>query len=162
MTDSTQTNQFLNFLDNNKIRPKKQWVEFYAMVKLCYRIIRNFLKILSLTNENVKYLFDRYNDFLIGRNIPKVLDKHSKIAKNKIVLEDLQSTSWQYLVHYIIIATERKKYLKTTTKKEAEIVKDLKEIYKILMRVQNSTYSNFTEQFKSYLESLPIDEIDQF
>ena len=105
------------------------------MVKLCYHIIRNFLKILSLTNENVKYLFDRYNDFLIGRNIPKVLDKHSKIAKNKIVLEDLQSTSWQYLVHYIIIATERKKYLKTTTKKEAEIVKDLKEIYKILMRV---------------------------
>ena len=78
-----------------------------------------------LTNKNVKHLFDRYNSLLISRNIPSVFVRPSKITENKIVLEELKNTSWQYFVDSVIIATERKKDLKATKEKETEIVKDL-------------------------------------
>lgn len=59
----------------------------------------------------------------MSRNIPSLLVRHSKVTENKIVLKELQNTSGQYFVDSVIIATERKKYLKTATKKKAEIVK---------------------------------------
>ena len=85
---------------------------------------------------------------MISRNIPSVFVRPSKITENKIVLEELQNTSWQYFVDSVIIATERKRDLKATKKKETEIVKDLENNYKILRRLYNSTYSNITGQFK--------------
>ena len=88
------------------------------------------------TSKNVKYLFYRYNDIFMSRSLPTVLVRHSKITENKVVLEELQNTSWQYLVDSVIIATKSKKYLKTTTKREAETVKDMKKMQNITESLQ--------------------------
>lgn len=87
-------------------------------------------------SKNVKYLFYRYNDIFMSRSLPTVLVRHSKITENKVVLEELQNTSWQYLVDSVIIATKSKKYLKTTTKREAETMKDTKKMQNITESLQ--------------------------
>ena len=55
-----------------------------------------------LTNKNVKYLFYRYNDFLLSKNLPTISIRHSKIFENYNAVEEIQSRSWQYLIKSLI------------------------------------------------------------
>ena len=61
------------------------------------------------TNKNVKYLFYRFNNYLLFRSQPTVPVKHSKISENKIVLEEVQNRDCQYLVESVIRLAENNK-----------------------------------------------------
>ena len=47
-------------------------------------------------NKNVKYLFYRFNNYLLFRSLPTVPVRHSKIAENKFVLKEVQNRDWLY------------------------------------------------------------------
>ena len=120
-------------------------MEFEAMVELFQCILMSFLTKstlnlqIDLSFSQAKMLNIYFIDimiFFISRSLPSVLVRHSKITENKLVLEELQNTSWQYLVDSVIIATKSKKYLKTTTKREAETMKDTKKMQNITESLQ--------------------------
>ena len=45
----------------------------------------------TLTNKNFKYLFLRYNKFLISRDLPTAFIRHGRIASDMTVLEEVQN-----------------------------------------------------------------------
>ena len=49
------------------------------------------------TNKNVKYVFNKFNDYLLfnGLNISSVRD--SKTGENEIIMKEVQNRDWQYL-----------------------------------------------------------------
>ena len=57
----------------------------------------------TLTNKNIKYLFYRYNNFLLPRGLFFCLEGlsdivHTKLSADEIVMERLQNRDWQYLI----------------------------------------------------------------
>ena len=113
------------------------------------------------TNKNVKYLFYKFNDYLLFRNLPTVPVRHSKIAENKIILKKVQNSDWKYLVVSVIKLVENdRSHLKPPLPKNEE-KKSMKHNYKVARRVYGSIYTNIAEQFKIYVNSLLPDEIDE-
>ena len=45
----------------------------------------------TLTKKNIKYLFYRYNGFLLSRGLTVGEIRHTKLSADKIVLEELQN-----------------------------------------------------------------------
>ena len=52
----------------------------------------------TLTNKNIKYLFYRYNNFLLSRGLELSDIVHTKLSADEIVMERLQNRDWQYLI----------------------------------------------------------------
>ena len=114
------------------------------------------------TNKNVKYLFYRFNNFLLFRSQPIRTVRHSKKTVNEIVIEEVQSRDWQYLVESLNQLVEtNNSHLKPLPKHEQRIIKSMKYNYQIARRVYQSTYENLAEQFEIYVNSLPHDKIDE-
>ena len=96
--------------------------------------------------KNVKYLFYKFNDYLLFNGLNTVPVRHSKINENKIVMEEIQNRDGQYLVESVIKLVERdKSHLKPLTKAERKIIKSMKYNYKVARRVYASTYANIAE-----------------
>ena len=76
----------------------------------------------ALTNKSFKYLFLRYNKFLISRDLPTVFIRHGRIASDMTVLEEVQNRKWQYLINSLIEKVERGKSLKVKTTKESKLI----------------------------------------
>ena len=112
--------------------------------------------------KNVKYLFYKFNDYLLFNGLNTVPLRHSRINENKIVMEEIQNRDWQYLVELVIKLVEHdKSHLKPRPRAESKIIKSMKHNYRIARRVYASTYASMAEQFKVYLNSLPPDKIDE-
>lgn len=56
----------------------------------------------TVTNKNVKYLFLRYNDFLLSKGLSTV-----SISEDGVILEEIQNKNWQYLVESLNKNVER-------------------------------------------------------
>ena len=85
------------------------------------------------TNTNIKYLFYKFNNYLLFRNLPNVPVRHSKIAENKIILKEAQNRDWQYLVESVIKLVENdKSHLKPLPKNERKKKKSMKHNYKVV------------------------------
>ena len=91
-----------------------------------------------LTNKNIKYIFYRHNDFLLSKNLPTNLIKHTKVSEEKIVLEEIQNRDWQDLVKTLICYVGKKQHLKTLLKKESKMMKELKKMKKLQGELQFS------------------------
>ena len=63
-----------------------------------------------LTNNNVKYLFYWYNDFLLSRNLPIISISHSKIVGDCVAFEEISNRNWQYLIEFLISRVENDTY----------------------------------------------------
>ena len=88
------------------------------------------------TNKNVKYLFYRFNNYLLFRSQPTVPVRHSKISENKIVLEEVQNRDWQYLVESAIrLAENDKRQFKPLPRNENKIMKSMKHNYEAARRI---------------------------
>ena len=109
-----------------------------------------------LANKNIKYLFCRYNDFLLSKSLPTIFSRRTILTENKVVLEELGNRDWQYLIKNLIssIKNLKRPLLNTVGKKQAKIIKVLKDNWKFIRRVYNSIYSKIAEQFKIYQDSL--------
>ena len=114
------------------------------------------------TYKNVKYLFYKFNDYLLFNELITVSVRHSKINENKIVMKEIQNRDWQYLVELLIKLVEHdKSHLKLLPKAERKIIKRTKYYYRVAQRVYASTYAKMAEIFKINLNSLLPDEIDE-
>ena len=72
-----------------------------------------------------------------------------------VVLENLQSRDWQYLVETIIEKAETEKdYFKIKTGEDSEMLKTMIKNYKILRCVHNDLYKTVAENFKYYFDNL--------
>ena len=88
--------------------------------------------------------------------------RHSKIVQNDIVMKEVQSRNWQYVVESLIQLVEgNKTQLKPFQKSEKKIIKSMKHNYSVARRVYTSNYENMAKQFKIYLNSLPPNETDE-
>ena len=61
------------------------------------------------TNKNVKYLFYKFNDYLLFNGLNTVPVRHSKIPENEIIMKEVQNRYWQYLVESVMQLVERDK-----------------------------------------------------
>ena len=97
-----------------------------------------WINLIFFTNKNVKYLFYKYNGYLLFRNLPTVLVGNSiqKLLKTKLF--------------------ERRHKIEI-----GNIWLSMKHNYKVARRVYGSIYTNIAEKFKIYIISLKRDEIDE-
>ena len=65
-------------------------------------------KLDTLTNKCIKYLFYRYNDSLVFAGIEREFIVHTKVSADEVVLQNIKSRDWQYLVENIIEKAETK------------------------------------------------------
>ena len=55
--------------------------------------------------------------------------RHSKIAKNEVVMKEVQSRDWQYLIESVITLVKRNKSaLRPISKSENKIIKSMKQL----------------------------------
>ena len=59
-------------------------------------------KLDTLTNKSIKYLFYRYNDYLVYKGFEPSPVIHTKLSTGEAVMEKLQNRDWQYLVESLI------------------------------------------------------------
>ena len=72
-----------------------------------------------LQTKTLNNFFTRFNDSLLFNRQNTVLVRHSKIVRNEIVMKELQSRDWQYLVESVIQLVEGdKNHLKPPPKSE--------------------------------------------
>ena len=64
------------------------------------------------TYKNAKYLFYRFNNFLLYNNQYTIPIRHSKINENEVAMKEVQSRDWQYLIESVItlVKYEKKDY----------------------------------------------------
>ena len=75
---------------------------------------------IRLQKKIIKYLFYRYNDFLLSRGLTTADVRHTKLSADEVVLEELQNKDWQYLIDSLIWKVEKDKdYYKVKTKKDS-------------------------------------------
>ena len=113
----------------------------------------------QLDTLNICYLFFRYNESLVFAGLEPSFVVHTKVSADKVVLENIQSRDWQYLVEIIIEKAETDKdYFKIKTREDSEMLKTMTKNYKILRRVHNETV---TENFKYYFDNLNETDLDE-
>ena len=114
------------------------------------------------TYKSVKYLFYKFNDYLLFNELIIVSVRHLKISENKIVMKEIQNRDWQYLVELVIKLVEHNKsHLKLLSKAERKIIKRTIYNYRVARRLYASAYAKMAEIFKINLNSLLCDKIDE-
>ena len=59
-----------------------------------------------LTNENSKFLFYHFNDFLTCLNVMRLRVRHSKTTNDDLAIDIIQNENWQYFIERILEACE--------------------------------------------------------
>ena len=78
----------------------------------------------TLTNKCNKYLFYKYNESLVFAGLEPAFVVHTKVSADEVVLENLQSRDWQYLIDTITEkAKTDKDYFKIKTGEVSEMLK---------------------------------------
>ena len=80
----------------------------------------------TLKNKNIKYLFYRYNDFVLSRGLGLSQIRHSQVSADEIVMEELQNRNWQYLIESLIYKVEKDRdCYKVKTKQDSEMIRSM-------------------------------------
>ena len=160
-----------DFYDSQKTFTKKRIKE-----KLCYggtfeQYLSHFLPVFdadtdarldTLTNKSIKYLFYRYNDYLVSKGFEPSPIIHTKLPTDKVVKENLQNRDWQCLVKSLIYKVEKDKdYYKIKTTEDSKMIQDMVKNYRVLRRIHHNIYTTIVENFKYYLSSITQSEFDE-
>ena len=74
----------------------------------------------TLTKKSIKYLFYRYNDYLVYKGFESSSVIHTKMSTDEVVMEKLQNRDLQYLVESLIYKVEKDKdYYKIKTTEDS-------------------------------------------
>ena len=115
-----------------------------------------------MTNKSIKYLFYRYNDYLVYKGFEPSPVIHTKLSTDEAVMEKLQNRDWQYLVESLIYKLEKDKdYYKIKTTEDSEIIQDMTKNYRLFRRVHHDMYTTIVENFQYYLSTLIQSEFDE-
>ena len=131
--DGVNTNKsFFDFIVSQKNRTKKRnreklyyggTFEQYLSAFLPAFDVDTNAKLDTLTNKSIKYLFYRYNDYLVYKGFEPLPVIHTKLSTDEAVMEKLQNRDWQYLVESLIYKVEKDKdYYKIKTKEDSEMI----------------------------------------
>ena len=119
-------------------------------------------KLDTLTNKSIKYLFYRYNDYLVYKGFEPSPVIHTKLSTDKAVMEKLQNRDWQYLAESLIYKVEEDKdYYKIKTTEDSKIIQNMTKRYRLLRRVHHDMYTTLAEDFQYYLSVLTQSEFDE-
>ena len=77
-----------------------------------------------LTNKSIKYLFYRYNDYLVYKGFDPSPIIHTKLSTDEVVMEKLQNRDWQCVIESLIYKVEKKKTI-TKLKEDSEMIQDM-------------------------------------
>ena len=84
-----------------------------------------------LTKKSIKYLFYRYNDYLVYKGFEPSPIIHTKLSTDEVVMEKLQNGDWQYLIESHIYKVEKEKdYYKIKTTEDSEMIQDMSKNYR--------------------------------
>ena len=122
----------------------------------------SLFKLDTLTNKSIKYLFFRYNDYLVYKAFDPSPIIHTKLSTDEVVMEKLQNRDWQYLIESLIYKVEKEKdYYKIKTTEDSEMIQDMSKNYRLLRRIHHNLYTTIAENFKLYLSTLTQSEFDE-
>ena len=102
-----ETNLCLILLFCKKIEQKKRIREKLYYGGTVKQYLSEFLpafdadadaKLDTLTNKSIKYLFYRYNDYLVYKGFEPSPIIHTKLSTDEVVMEKLQNRDWKYLI----------------------------------------------------------------
>ena len=119
-------------------------------------------KLNTLTNKSIKYLFYRYNDYLVCKCFEPSPIIDTKLSTDEVVMEKLQNKDWQYLIESLIYKVEKEKdYYKIKTTEDSEMIQDMSKNYRLLRRIHHGLYTTIAENFILYLSTLTQSEFDE-
>ena len=170
--DGVNTDEsLLDFIVSQKNRTKKRIREKLYYGSTFQQYLSEFLpafdadadaKLDTLTNKSIKYLFYRYNDYLVYKGFDPSPIIHTKLSTDEVVMEKLQNRDWQYLIESLIYKVEKEKdYYKIKTTEDSEMIQDMSKNYRLLRRVHHNLYTTIAENFKLYLSTLTQSEFDE-
>ena len=117
--DGVNTNEsFFDFIFSQKNRTKKRIREKLYYGGTFEQYLNEFLPAFdadtdakpdTLTNKSIKYLFYRYNDYLVYKCFDPSPIIHTKLSTEEVVMEKLQNKDWQYLIESLICKVEKDK-----------------------------------------------------
>ena len=109
-------------------------------------------KLDTLTNKSIKFLFGRYNDYLVYKGFDLSPIIHTKLSTDEVVMQKLQNRDWQYLIGSLIYKVEKEKdYYKIKPTEDSEMIQDMSKNYRLLRRMHHDLYTAIAENFKLYL-----------
>ena len=166
--DGVNINESLfDFIVSQKNRTKKRVREKLHYGGTFEQYLSEFLpatdaKLDTLTNKSIKYLFYRYNDYLVYKDFEPSPIIHTKLSTDEVVMEKLQNRGWQYLIESLIYKVEKEKdYYKIKTTHDSEMIQDTSKNYRFLRRIRYDLYTTIAENFKLYLSALTHSEFDE-
>ena len=113
-----------------------------------------------LANKNSKFLFYRFNDFLLQRlREPKPVRHY--IPDDYIVLDRIQNQNWQYLIESILDACKSKNSGEAIEIKKLKIVENSVENITICKKAYQSFYDQIAQNLINTINELPADEIEE-
>ena len=162
MTVLIPTNLCLILLFRKKNRTKKRIREKLYYGGTFEQYADSYTKLDTLTNKSMKYLFYRYNDYLVYKGFDASPIIHTKLSTDEVVMEKLQNRDWQYLIESLIYKVEKEKdYYKIKTTENSEMIQDMSKNYRLLRRIHHDLYTTMTENFKLYLSILTQSEFGE-
>ena len=162
MTVLIPTNLCLILLFRKKNRTKKRIREKLYYGGTFEQYADSYTKLDTLTNKSMKYLFYRYNDYLVYKGFDASPIIHTKLSTDEVVMEKLQNRDWQYLSESLIYKVEKEKdYYKIKTTENSEMIQDMSKNYRLLRRIHHDLYTTMTENFKLYLSILTQSEFGE-
>ena len=131
--DNVNTNESLfDFIVSQKNRTKKRIREKLYYGSTFEQDLSEFLptfdadidaKLDTLANKSIKYLFYRYNDYLVYKGFEPSPIIHTELFTDEVVMEKLQNRYWQYLIESLIYKVETEKdYYKIKTTEDSEMI----------------------------------------
>ena len=103
----------------------------------------------TLTYKGIKYLFYKYNDYLVYKGFEPLPVIHTKLSTDEAVMEKLQNRDWQYFVESLVYKFEKDKdYYKIKTTEESKMIQAMTKNYRLLRRVHHDMYTTIAENFK--------------
>ena len=152
--DGVNTNKSLfDFIVSQKNRTKKRIREKLYYGGTFEQYLSEFLpafdadaKLDTLTNKSIKYLFYRYNDYLVYKDFVPSPIIHTKLFTDEVVMEKLQNRDWQYLIESLIYKVKKEKdYYKIKTTEDSEMIQDMSKNSRLLRRVYHDIYTTIAE-----------------
>ena len=113
-----------------------------------------------LANKNSKFLFYRFNDFLLQRLREPKLVRHY-ITDDYVALDRIQNQNWQYLIESILDACKSNNSGEANEIKKLKIVENSVENITICKKAYQSFYDQIAQNLINTINELPAHEIEE-
>ena len=168
--DNQNTNESIYSFFSAQKDPDKAFIDFEFTFADSYEDYFEWLivsfdsyektKLDILANKNSKFLFYRFNDFLLQRLREPKLVRHY-ITDDYVALDRIQNQNWQYLIESILDACKSNNSGEANEIKKLKIVENSVENITICKKTYQSFYDQIAQNLINTINELPADEIEE-